>query len=57
MSNDYRNDLVKSIERSLTTILDQDIQKLMGHSSISTTMRYITLTNEQVKAAYEQHIA
>ena len=35
----------------------QDIQRLMGHSSINTTMRYITLTNEHVKAAYEQHIA
>ena len=35
----------------------QDIQQLMGHSSISTTMRYITLTNDKVKASYKQYIA
>lgn len=35
----------------------QDIQKLMGHSSVNTTLRYITLTNEKVKASYKQFIA
>ena len=30
------------------------IKKLMGHSSISTTMRYVTVTDEQCDAAIRQ---
>ena len=34
-----------------------EIQKLLGHSNISTTMEYITVTNDDVKASYNKYIA
>ena len=34
----------------------QDIQKLLGHSNISTTMVYITLDDEKIKASYIKYV-
>ena len=35
----------------------QDIQRILGHSDISTTMRYVKVTDKKVKASYQKHIA
>jgi integrase len=35
----------------------QDIQKLMGHSNIETTMEYVYTSDQMVSAAYQQYIA
>lgn len=35
----------------------QKIQRLLGHSSINTTMQYITIDDTRIQAAYRQHIA
>ena len=35
----------------------QEIQKLLGHSDISTTMEYVSVSNENVKASYNKYIA
>ena len=35
----------------------QEIQKLLGHSSISTTMQYICVDDSKVKASYDKYIA
>lgn len=35
----------------------QDIQKLMGHSNIGTTMEYIYISDSQVSASYKRYIA
>ncbi len=35
----------------------QDIQKLMGHSNINTTMEYIYINDMQVSESYKRHIA
>ena len=35
----------------------QDIQKILGHSNIATTMRYIKVTDKKVKASYQKFIA
>jgi len=35
----------------------QDIQQILGHSNISTTMRYVKVTDKKVKASYQKYIA
>lgn len=35
----------------------QNIQKLMGHTNLNTTMVYIALDDSQLQASYKQHIA
>ena len=35
----------------------QEIQKLLGHSDINTTLTYVNTTNEKIKASYNQYIA
>ena len=35
----------------------QEIQKLLGHSNINTTMQYVCIDDENVKAAYKRYIA
>ena len=35
----------------------QEIQKLMGHSKLDTTMEYVFTSDEQVKASYKKYIA
>lgn len=35
----------------------QEIQSLLGHSNINTTMRYICMDDRQVRASYQKHIA
>ena len=35
----------------------QDIQKLLGHSDISTTMEYVSMDDTTVKASYKKYIA
>lgn len=35
----------------------QDIQRLLGHTSITTTMEYINMDDTKVRAAYQQFIA
>lgn len=35
----------------------QDIQRLLGHSNINTTMQYICINDSKVKASYQQYIA
>ena len=35
----------------------QEIQRLLGHSSIETTMEYVCVSDDQVKASYRQYIA
>ena len=35
----------------------QEIMRLLGHSKIDTTMGYVSLNDEKVKAAYKQYIA
>lgn len=35
----------------------QEVQRLLGHSDISTTMRYVSVNDEQVRNSYRQHIA
>ena len=35
----------------------QDIQKLLGHSDLNTTMEYVCISNTKVKASYNQYIA
>lgn len=35
----------------------QEIQKLLGHSDINTTLTYVNTTNEKIKASYRQFIA
>lgn len=35
----------------------QEIQKLLGHSNIATTMTYVCVDNEKTRASYRQHIA
>lgn len=35
----------------------QEIQKLLGHTNIATTMQYICIDNTKVKASYQQYIA
>jgi len=35
----------------------QDIQKLLGHTNIATTMEYICIDSTRVKASYQQYIA
>lgn len=34
----------------------QEIQRLMGHSDINTTMKYISLDDNKVSSSYKQHI-
>ena len=35
----------------------QDIQRLLGHTDINTTMRYVYISNEKIESSYKQHIA
>ena len=35
----------------------QDIQRLLGHTNINTTMRYVYVNNAKVESSYKQHIA
>ena len=35
----------------------QEIQRLLGHSNISTTMQYVCLDDEKVRASYRKYIA
>ncbi len=35
----------------------QDIQRLLGHTNINTTMRYICMDDTKVRASYQQYIA
>lgn len=35
----------------------QEIQKLLGHTNINTTMRYVQMDDRKVKASYQQYIA
>lgn len=35
----------------------QEIQKLLGHSNINTTLEYVCIADEKVKASYKQYIA
>lgn len=35
----------------------QEIQRLLGHTNISTTMRYISIDDERVKSSYHRYIA
>ena len=35
----------------------QEVQRILGHSNINTTMRYVCLNDQKVKSSYRQHIA
>jgi site-specific recombinase XerD len=35
----------------------QDIQRLLGHTNINTTMRYVYISSEKIESSYKQHIA
>ena len=35
----------------------QDIQRLLGHTNINTTMKYVVLDDTKVQASYKQYIA
>ena len=35
----------------------QEIQKILGHTNINTTMEYVALDNTQVEVSYRRHIA
>ena len=35
----------------------QEIQKLLGHSKVDTTLRYISVDDAQVQASYRKYIA
>lgn len=35
----------------------QEIQKLLGHSNINTTMEYVCIADEKIEASYKQYIA
>ena len=35
----------------------QEIQQLLGHTSIETTMRYVTVDTDKVQSSYRQYIA
>lgn len=35
----------------------QEIQRILGHSDINTTMRYVCINDRNVQASYQQHIA
>lgn len=35
----------------------QEIQKLLGHSSLATTMEYVVVDNNRIQASYKQYIA
>ena len=35
----------------------QEIQKILGHTSINTTMEYVVIDNTQVEVSYRRHIA
>ena len=35
----------------------QEVQKLLGHSGVNTTMKYVNVSDEKVMASYQQYIA
>lgn len=35
----------------------QEVQKLLGHSGVNTTMKYINVSDSKVMASYQQYIA
>lgn len=51
----FRHTLASSLAASGMPI--QEIQEILGHSNINTTMKYVHVNVRKVKASYEQHIA
>ena len=45
------------ILNNISRLQIQEIQRLMGHSNINTTMKYICLDESKVQASYKQFIA
>ena len=35
----------------------QEVQKLLGHSGVNTTMKYVNVSDSKVMASYQQYIA
>lgn len=48
--SDYRNQLKRGMDI-------REIQKLLGHSNINTTLEYVCTDTEGVKASYRKYIA
>ena len=51
----FRRTLATDLARKGMAI--QEIQKLLGHSNIETTRKYIETTTEKVEASYRQFLA
>lgn len=51
----FRRTLASTLAASGMAI--QEIQQILGHSNINTTIRYIKVNDQQVKASYQKHIA
>lgn len=51
----FRRTLATNLAKSGMPI--QEIQRILGHSNINTTMRYVCLDDTQVQMSYRKHIA
>lgn len=51
----FRRTLATNLAKSGMPI--QEIQRILGHSNINTTMRYVCLDDTQVQVSYRKHIA